>query len=521
MIDPALQPILLEAWRAVGNHAKVDEVLKRLFDRLPDSVGAVAALWVFDLGQTALRLVAKVSSRCASLEIDQFLDTQNDAAGLLQKNEIEQITQWRSGDNPPPESLLRLTTIPARTRWVPLFSERYDRSLGLMAICDNENRISEKTADGWLDRLVEPINVAMETQFRDRQIDTAEAEKRSLLTRLGRKEIADVIVGTQTGLAAVMERVELVARSDAPVLIFGETGTGKEVIARTIHNRSDRAEGPFHRVNCGAIPPELIDSELFGHEKGAFTGAIEQRKGWFERAERGTLFLDEVGELPLAAQVRLLRILQDGNLERVGGQRTTQVHVRIIAATHRDLVNMVSAGRFREDLWYRIAVFPIFLPPLRDRVGDIPDLAVHFAEKAAVRFGLSLVFPTKEDIRLLQTYAWPGNVRELASVIDRAAILGEGRCLEIATSLGTASSAKTNSKEATPQSLSTGSASSTNGSSFLSLEQVIIRHIEAALATTKGKIEGKGGAAQLLGMNPHTLRSKMRRLGIPWDRFRA
>ena len=186
-----------------------------------------------------------------------------------------------------------------------------------------------------------------------------------------------------------MERVELVARSDAPVLIFGETGTGKELIARTIHNRSSRHSGPFDRVNCGAIPPELIDSQLFGHERGAFTGAVEARRGWFERADGGTLFLDEIGELPPAAQVRMLRILQDGWMERVGAEKPINVDVRIVAATNRDLASMVAEGLFREDLWYRIAVFPIVLPPLRERREDIapPRPALRRARGHAVRAG--------------------------------------------------------------------------------------------------------------------------------------
>ena len=197
-----------------------------------------------------------------------------------------------------------------------------------------------------------------------------------------------------------------------------------------------RATARSIRVNCGAIPPELIDSQLFGHERGAFTGAVETRRGWFERADGGTLFLDEIGELPPAAQVRMLRILQDGWMERVGGEKPINVDVRIVAATHRDLASMVAEGRFREDLWYRIAVFPIVLPPLRERREDIARLAAHFAERAATRFGLAPVAPTPEDLALLTSYPWPGNVRELATVIDRAAILGDGKRLEVAKALG-------------------------------------------------------------------------------------
>ena len=221
-----------------------------------------------------------------------------------------------------------------------------------------------------------------------------------------------MVVGADAGLRDVMERVAQVARSNAPVLLLGETGSGKEVVAREVHRGSDRAAGPFVRVNCGAIPGDLIDSELFGHERGSFTGAVSQRKGWFERADGGTLFLDEVAELPLPAQVRLLRVLQDGLVLRVGGEEPITVDVRVIAATNQDLRTMMREGRFRENLWYRLAVFPINLPALRDRIGDLPALAMHFAQRAAARLGLPVRAPTDEDTRLLCAYEWPGNIRE-------------------------------------------------------------------------------------------------------------
>lgn len=370
--------------------------------------------------------------------------------------------------------------------------------------------------------LLDPFSLALENDRRlgelAAQREAAEADRRSLLSRLGRKEIGDTIVGANEGLAGVLDRVELVARSDAPVLIFGETGTGKELIARAIHQRSPRAAGPIHRVNCGAIPPELIDAELFGHERGAFTGAEQQRKGWFERANNGTLFLDEIGELPLAAQVRLLRILQDGWLERVGGQHPVHVDVRIVAATHCDLARMVAEGRFREDLWYRMAVFPIVLPPLRERRSDIPELARHFARRAAVRFGLPEVLPTDDDLRLLCAYDWPGNVRELGTVIDRAAILGNGGSLEMAKALGGGETAVTRSPQpATSGHSPVGPATSAH---IEPLDTAIRRHIERALAAARGKVEGPRGAAEMLSVNPHTLRSKMRKLGIDWRGFR-
>ena len=381
--------------------------------------------------------------------------------------------------------------------------------------------------------LLEPLSVALENDHRLREMaalrQAAEAEKQSLLTRLGRKALADTVVGADSGLHAVMDRVELVARSDVPVLIVGETGTGKELVTRLIHNRSKRQAGPFIRVNCGAIPPELIDSQLFGHERGAFTGAVESRQGWFERADGGTLLLDELGELPLAAQVRLLRILQDGWLERVGGHKPINVDVRIVAATHRDLAAMVAEGRFREDLWYRIAVFPIILPPLRERREDIPDLASHFAERAATRFGLPVVMPTAEDISLLEGYAWPGNIRELATVIDRAAIIGNGRRLEVAKALGVATIGPARPDPAdkpAPASPLAPAAASVPApvlslAEILPLDAVMKQHIETALRVTRGRIEGPYGAARPLAINPHTLRARMRKLGIDWSQFRG
>ncbi len=362
--------------------------------------------------------------------------------------------------------------------------------------------------------LLEPFSVALDNDQRLHELqtlrDAAEAEKRSAFSRLGRESLVDTIVGATGGLEAVMERVALVARSDLPVLIMGETGSGKEVIGRAIHQQSPRAKNAFIRVNCGAISPELIDSELFGHEKGAFTGAATLRRGWFERAEEGTLLLDEIGELPLAAQVRLLRVLQEGTFERVGGERSIRVNVRILAATHRDLPAMVQQGRFREDLWYRIAGFPIVLPPLRERKQDIPDLAAHFAERAARHFGLRLQLPTPADLALLVAYAWPGNTRELASVIDRAAILGDGQRLEIAAALGTA--------QPLPVQRIIGDESGTLPS--LTLDEAMRRHIEGTLTATRGRIDGPRGAAALLKINPHTLRARMRKLGIDWTQFR-
>jgi hydrogenase-4 transcriptional activator len=304
-------------------------------------------------------------------------------------------------------------------------------------------------------------------------------------------------------------------------LILGETGAGKEVIARAIHRRSRRAEGPILRVNCGAIPPELVDSELFGHERGSFTGADSTRKGWFERADGGTLFLDEIGELPAAAQVRLLRVLQDGSFERVGGHTPITVDVRLVAATNADLHALIAQGKFREDLWYRISVFPIHLPPLRQRPADIPAFATHFAARAGKRLAGRELVPTERDIALLLAYPWPGNVRELAAVIERAAILGNGRRLEIAQALGAAPPVASATPSVAVTSESAPPSIAAAPFAVGTLDQTMAQHIESTLAATFGRVEGPFGAARLLGVNPHTLRSRMRKLGIDWTRFRS
>ncbi len=333
-----------------------------------------------------------------------------------------------------------------------------------------------------------------------------------------------IVVGEEQGLRAVMDLVLRAAPSDVPMLITGETGSGKEVVARAIHDRSARAAGPILRVNCGAIPTELVDSELFGHEKGSFTGAVAARKGWFERADSGTLFLDEIGELTQAAQVRLLRVLQDGTFERVGGQRTLSANVRIVAATHRDLSAMVAAGQFRRDLWYRLSVFPIRLPPLRERKEDIGPFATHFAAQAGMRLLGAPVVPTEEDIELLRAQTWPGNVRELAAVIERAALLGGGRALAVAQALEAAPQLEDAPRSPMLVPLLGPAAAIERPAGpepIRTLEAVVIEHIERALAGVGGRIEGPDGAASLLGVNPHTLRARMRKLGIDWARFRV
>lgn len=370
----------------------------------------------------------------------------------------------------------------------------------------------------FLEAALQPLAVMVENDRKLREIErqraAAEAERDSLLARLGRTSLSsETIIGADCGLRAVMQRVDQVAPTDASALILGETGSGKEVIARAIHERSHRRDGPFIRVNCGALPPELIDSELFGHDKGSFTGAISQRRGWFERASGGTLFLDEIGELPLAAQVRLLRVLQDGVLQRVGSETSIEVDVRVIAATHRDLPRMVQSGEFREDLWYRLAVFPLILPALRERPEDIEALARHFISRAANRMGITTPPLKKSDLDQLKRYRWPGNVRELGAVLERAVILGQGRVLDLESALGVELLRSTDTGKTQP-------VKAMAEAPIARLDAVIIAHLEAALTHTEGRVDGPRGAAALLDVNANTLRGKLRRYGIDPAAFR-
>jgi hydrogenase-4 transcriptional activator len=441
----------------------------------------------------------------------------DEKAKLLEWARSGRVLHRREGANAADEALCELL-LSARSEasWMIGAFPGDDAPTGALVVRARTGSGFHASHERMLAALTEPFAAALDHDRRLHELaalrEAAEADKRSALARLGRDELRDTIVGSEAGLRPVMERVHLVARLDVPVLLLGETGTGKEVIARTIHEQSSRSRGPFIRVNCGAIPPELMDSELFGHEKGAFTGATSSRRGWFERADNGTLLLDEVGELPLQAQVRLLRVLQEGSFERVGGERSVSVDVRIVASTHRDLPAMVQNGEFRQDLWYRIAGFPIVLPPLRERREDIPALAAHFVEKAARHFGLRPVRLSAEDIEILASYDWPGNVREMSSVLDRAAILGDGETLEVAAALGSPD----------PRLARRGStaAAIVPAKGRSALDDAMRKHIESTLRACHGRIEGKGGTADRLDINPHTLRARMRKLGIDWKRFR-
>jgi transcriptional regulator with GAF, ATPase, and Fis domain len=517
--------LVLEVWREVCRHLDIHESVDRLMPALARAL-PLGTLMIrrVDLGLPALETVACASASDSPRKSRKESLSAADVSRLIEWSVRRQVTV-ASDEGPGPIREIVAPGLAGDLLIGPLVSEE-GAWVGVLLLAALPAKRFAAEAKALAERLLEPFAAALENDSRLREIramrEALEADKQALLTRLDRTDITESVVGADTGLRTVMDRVEQVARSDAPVLVLGETGSGKEVIARAIHSRSRRSAGPVLRVNCGAIPPELIDSELFGHERGSFTGASASRRGWFERADGGTLFLDEIGELPPAAQVRMLRILQDGSFERVGGEKSLTVDVRIVAATHADLHAMVATGRFRQDLWYRISVFPIHLPPLRDRQPDIPAFAAHFAARAGKRLGGHPLVPTATDIALLQAYPWPGNVRELAAVIERAAILGNGRKLEIALALGlTPPRVSPKAPVSSPHLDSAGEPAPLCLAAPATLVETTRRAIEAALIETHGRIEGPFGAARRLGINPHTLRSRMRGLNIDWKRFRG
>jgi formate hydrogenlyase transcriptional activator len=316
------------------------------------------------------------------------------------------------------------------------------------------------------------------------------------------------IVGQSPAILRVLHQVQQVASTSATVLILGETGTGKELLARAIHSGSPRRARPMLTVNAAALPATLIETELFGHEKGAYTGALTRQIGRFEQADGSTLFLDEIGELPLEAQVKLLRVLQYGQFERVGSTRTISANVRVIAASNRDLEKMVEAGRFREDLFYRLNVFPIRLPPLRERPEDIPLLTWSFVRELGRTMGRKITSIPRATMEALLQYPWPGNIRELRNAIERAIIVAQGPALQVELPiLSSCTMPAPASSPATP--------TPTDG---LTLDQIERCHILAVLQKTGWRVSGKNGAALILGLKPTTLESRMAKLGIKRER---
>lgn len=360
-----------------------------------------------------------------------------------------------------------------------------------------------------ISQLREPFAIAMANALKHQElVDIKEkllSDNRYLHSELIAQS-GNEVVGAETGLKEVMDKVAQIAHLKNTILLLGETGTGKEVIANAIHRQSPRSKEPFIKVNCGAIPENLIDSELFGHEKGAFTGAVTQKRGRFERAHKGTIFLDEIGELPPWAQIRLLRVLQTEEIERVGGSPPIKLDIRVIAATHRDMQQMVNDGLFREDLWFRINMFPIFIPPLHARISDIPLLTSYFLEKKSKELGIHPVPEiAEEELKNIMLQTWPGNVRELENVVERSLILHRQGPFYF-------------QRPQNPSPVAKNDFSLKIDSHIIPLDEVVRNHIVQALKAARGKINGTTGAAALLNIHPNTLRNRMRKLGIEFGR---
>jgi formate hydrogenlyase transcriptional activator len=405
-------------------------------------------------------------------------------------------------------------------RWlciVPLILR--GKCIGTLSVVSREKDPYSDQDEQFLQEVAIQVALAVENMKSYEEIATLKArlEKENIYLReeIRTEHNFEEIVGNSPALLAVLRAVEQIAPTDSTVLIYGETGTGKELIARALHNRSARKDRALVTVNCSAISAGLVESELFGHLKGAFTGAIDRRIGRFELANGGTIFLDEIGELPLETQVKLLRVLQEQEFEPVGSSRTQQVDVRVIAATNRNLKEMVETGRFRSDLFYRLNVFPLPLPPLRERQSDIPGLVALFLSRFAKRFGKKVEGVSQETMARLMNYPWPGNIRELQNVMERAVVLSAGPTLRLDEDLvpvvaatDSLEPAEIRSQEARP------------ASDLRTLQEVERSHIQAALYQAEGVVDGPKGAARILNLHPNTLRHRMSKLGIKRSAYR-
>ena len=477
-------------------------------------------LHFMDVGLNALRIIAMATPKKA-MKVDLLTPLSSKA----RQEEMDLVNEYRQRkkpnliwlfkDNPKKYSVIREVFELHKMKVTSLMvialraTGKVQGGGSLVLTTEGDRKFTQKHAD-LISLLREPFAIAMSNALKHQEViklkDLLTDDNRYLHGEL-RRLSGDEVIGANFGLREVMYKVQQVAALNSPVLLLGETGVGKDVIANTIHYSSSRDNGPFVSVNCGAIPDTLIDSELFGHEKGAFTGALSQKRGRFERANKGTIFLDEIGELPLQAQVRLLKVLQSKEIERVGGVKTIPLDIRIIAATNRDLEDMVKNHMFREDLWFRLNVFPIWIPPLRDRRMDIPALLQHFISLKARELKLPAI-PTLSPgaIDPLMEYHWQGNVRELENVIERAMILNP---------TGPLTFEHLNPEQKMKTLEFHGQSEETDN-----LDAEIYRHIRRVLSKTKGKVNGPDGAAALLGINPSTLRNRMKKLGIDYGKKR-
>jgi formate hydrogenlyase transcriptional activator len=493
---------LLEVAEAIVIHRDLPALLHDLAGRLHRVVRFdYLALILRDCATESMRLHVLESSEPVPMPSGTHLAVEDDPSWWVWQNQqpliffnLEEETHWQQ---------FRDKVRPYRVRshcGLPLTTARF--RLGVLAFASKQPAAYDAGDVEFLQRVANQVAVAVENALAFQRIEQLkeklEKEKVYLEEEIRTQHNFEEIVGNGAALRRVLKEVETVAPTDSTVLIRGETGTGKELIARAIHDRNARRDRTFVKLNCAAIPTGLLESELFGHEKGAFTGAIAQKVGRFELAHQGTLFLDEVGDIPLELQPKLLRVLQEQEFERLGGTRTIKVNVRLVAATHRDLEQMVAAGQFRSDLYYRLNVFPVLLPSLRERRDDIPHLVRHFIQKFSRRMGRCIETIPAEAMAALLDYPWPGNIRELENVIERAVILSTGPVLRLPAG-----------EWMTPV-----VAVEVAGNGPVTLADAEREHILGTLQKAKWVLGGANGAAALLGMKRSTLQWKMKKLNI-------
>ncbi|MFC1868704.1 sigma 54-interacting transcriptional regulator [Thermodesulfobacteriota bacterium] len=461
----------------------------------------------FEPSLSVMRILAHVSYD-NEIRMDEVLPMNEDAVEEYKLRERETVLrpEKRTPISVKISEVLEMPEISLLVLHMNIDGER----IGSLAIYKSGYEQYTKEHARLLSILHDPVAIAVSNALRYHQameVKNILAEANRLERQQLYQDSSDIVIGQNLGLKGVMEKVRQVAPLNNPVLILGETGVGKEVIANAIHALSPRMDAPFIKVNCGAIPEHLVDSELFGHEKGSFTGAISRKLGKFELANKGSLLLDEIGELKPSIQVKFLRVLQHKQIERIGGTESIPIDVRFMAATHKDLDELVSSNLFREDLWFRLNVFPIDVPPLRERKEDIPLLVHHILKRKSKELNL-YDFPKLAPgaIEQLKSYGWPGNVRELENILERELIRMRGE------------------KDDSPLRFESliypgykrdDMIASNGGAPPPKLEKAVARCIIDALKIAKGKIQGVGGAAEMLGINPNTLRSKMKKLGIP------
>jgi formate hydrogenlyase transcriptional activator len=494
-----LYQALLAVSEAIASHRDLSSLFSELAGRLHEVVRFdYVVLVLHEAASNTMRMHAVGSAGPASPTPVIVLAVEEDPAGLVWQTQqslmvanASELIRW-------PRLLERLQPYGIQSLcWLPLTTVR--QRLGAMVFSCTQPAAYDASEKDFLQHVANQVAVAVENALAFEQLAALKdqlAKENAYLAEELRTEHFREMVATSAALRESLKKVETVAPTDSTVLICGETGTGKELIARALHELSPRREHTFAKLNCAAIPTGLLESELFGHEKGAFTGAIRQKLGRFELAHKGTLFLDEVGDIPLELQPKLLRVLQEQEFERLGGTRTIRVDVRLVAATNRDLVRMVADGRFRSDLYYRLNVFPIVLPPLRDRPDGIPTLVRHFTQQFARRMGKRIDTIPATTMEALVQYPWPGNVRELQNIIERAVILSSGRTLEVP--LGDLKCVAQSSAQA----------------EAITLADAEREHIVRALRETGWVVSGPKGAATRLGVKRATLQNKMRKLGI-------